>query len=298
MCLTGLLLPALTVSFVPADTGSEAIRFPEAAITALPGPALASAVVRSSGRGCIPQTGTFDLDRGESNPALNEADLFFQARTHEERYLQPNPWGTAQLAVIGNLNFEGVALTTLQGASYGRSGVNASRNALNRLPPGIVLAVRTNQGRLSKVRINSSQGDFIDFNWVTFALPGEGPSPIPPAVQPCGAEQRWMCGTGQLPGDVIKSFRILNRSANELSVLVQHSYNPNHGTVYLGTFLLDQDGNALAPGFYPTKASPHGETQVRVPTGTGQAYYLLVVLYESYKSEAFVCRRFTYRAYY
>jgi hypothetical protein len=155
--------------------------------------------------------------------------------------------------------------------------------------------VRTNEGRLAKLKINRSQGDFISFEWVTYARSGEGPSPIPPNVKPCGVEKYNDCGTGKLTGDAIRHFRVLDKKDNELKILVQYSFNSDHGTVWLGARLLDKDGNSLVSGFRPTYASARGEAEVRLERGAGRSRYLFIWLYESYKGEAFICRKFTYR---
>lgn len=249
--------------------------------------------VRSRGTGCLAQTALFDLDRGDSRPPNDQADLFLDARTSVERYLVP--WNNAELAVIGGRDFERVTPAALKRAAFGRQGLNASRDAGNALPAGTVLAVKTNEGRLAKLRIHESRGDYVSFEWETLALPSEGPSPLPPAVEPCGAEQDLLCGTGQLPGDEIGSFGVVSLTPGELLIEVHHRFNPAHGQVWLGARLLDANGASLSPGFYPTAASPGGSTRVRVDRGTGRARYLLIWMYDSYKSEAFVCRRFDYR---
>lgn len=254
-------------------------------------------VIRSRGSGCIYQTGTFDLDRGDSQPGADQADLFLNAQTTTERYLQPALSSGAQLAMISHQDFDRVTLEELERASYQRQGVDASRDARNRLPPGAVVAVRTSEGRLAKVRINSSQGDFVSFDWATYARPGEGPSPLQPNVEPCGVEGNLLCGTGRLGGDEITSVRVLERRPEAVLVELRHSQNPAHGAVWIGSYLLDKDGSALNPGFFPTAASPSGTTIVQVPLGRGGSRYLFVWLYESNRAEAFVCRRFDLRGY-
>jgi hypothetical protein len=248
-------------------------------------------IIRSRGSGCIAQTFLFDLDRGHSAPNQADGDLFLQAQTREERYLQPNPWSNAEMTVIGNRDFERVTLPALQRATYSRHGVNASRDARNQLPYGTVLGVRTSEGQLAKLRINQSRGDFVDFEWITFALPSEGPSPVSPVVEPCGAEQALLCGEGKLAGDRIDNFTVESIAGSEMVIAVRHGHNPAHGHVWLGARLLDNNGAALSSGFYPTAAAPTRETRMRVDVGSGRSRYLLVWMYESYKSEAFVCRR-------
>ncbi|MCW5983141.1 MAG: trypsin-like peptidase domain-containing protein [Bryobacteraceae bacterium] len=267
-----------------------------------PDKALPPAVQRSAGSGCIQQASLFDLDRGDSRPGSAQADLFLQAKTNIERSL--DPWGGAAMAVIGPRDFNRVTPESLARAPFTSQGICANRDERNLLPAGTVLAVRTNESRLAKVLVHESRGDYVSFEWITFALPSEGPSPVPPTVQPCGAEQGLLCGSGALQGDAIDSFRVLNRQDAELLVSVRFRHHVAHGQVWLGSYLLDQNGASLSGGYHPTAAVATakpalevvaGEVAVRVPRGSGAARFLLVWLYESYKSEAFACRRFDYR---
>jgi hypothetical protein len=254
---------------------------------------VAPPVIRSQGPGCIVQGGQFDLDRGDSSPVGQEGDLLLAARTDVERVLQP--WSASGIAVIGGRDFDRVTREGLRRTEYQQQGVDASRDENNRLPPGTVLAVRTQEGRFAKVRIIASRGDSVRFDWITYALPGEGPSPLAPSVGPCGYQATLLCGSGALPGDEIQSFSILDRTSEGMTVTVRYRFNPAHGTVYVGTMLLDEDGAALAPGFRPAAAPPSGETSAVVSPGRGDSRYLLVWLYEAFKSEALACRQFDYR---
>jgi hypothetical protein len=256
-------------------------------------------VIRSSGSGCIYQTFSFDLDRGDSSPSQLDSDLFHQSKDGTERYLMPNPWGTASIAQIGNRDFDRVTFAMLQTVQYSRSGLNSSKDHRNQMPPGTVVAVKTSAGRYAKLRIKSSSGDAIYFDWVTYALPSEGKSPIPPIVDSCGPAPWLMCDAdvGKLPHDEIRGFRVLQRSATELLIEVRARYNTQHGQSWMGAYLLDKDGNNLSGGFYPTAAQMGGITQLRVISTGGRARYLFIWLYESNKSEAFICRRFDFRTY-
>jgi hypothetical protein len=80
-----------------------------------------------------------------------------------------------------------------------------------------------------------------------------------------------------------------------LGITVRYRFNPAHGTVYLGARLLDKDGTGLSSGFYPAAAPSSGELSTTVDLGQGTSRFLLVWLYEAYKSEAFACRQFDYR---
>ena len=58
------------------------------------------------------------------------------------------------------------------------------------------------------------------------ALNGEGPSPAPPSMQPCGYEGGLLCGSGRLAGDEIFSFNVLNRTPEGLDVSLRYRYKP------------------------------------------------------------------------
>lgn len=248
-------------------------------------------VIWSSGSGCISQGRFFDLDRGDSNPTQSDGDLFHNARNNVERYLQPNPWGTATMALIGNRDFDRVTFAALQSANYSRSGLSASRDQRNQLPPGTVIAVQTSEGRYTKLKVINSSSDAISFDWTTYSLPSEGKSPLQPAIEQCGPEDWLICDAGTLPHDQIQGFRIIERSSNELLIEVRALYNAQHGQSWMGAYLLDKDGNNLSGGYYPTAAQMGGITQMRVISKSG-AKYLFIWLYESNKREAFICRRF------
>jgi hypothetical protein len=258
-----------------------------------PAEPIAPPVVRSQGSACIGQGHLFDLDRGDSSPSSQQADLFFEARTNVQRILQPR--GAAAMAVIGGRALDRVTPEGLRRAEYTGEGIDASRDESNRLPAGTVLAVRTGEGRFAKLKIVESRGDAIRFDWVSYGLPGEGPSPLAPSLEPCGVKEALLCGAGALPGDEIQSFSILNRTADRLEISIRYRFNPAHGTVYLGARLLDSDGAALSDGYRPAAAPPSGESFAVVDLGPGGSRYLLIWLYEQYKSEAFVCRQFDYR---
>jgi hypothetical protein len=250
-------------------------------------------VVRSQGSGCIGTGGLFDLDRGDSSPDAAQADLFLNARTQVDRTLQPHH--AKGVAVIGDRAFDRVTLEALRRTSYQREGVDASRDARNRLPSGCVLAVSTGDGRFAKMKIIDSRGDSVTFDWLTYALPGEGPSPIGPSIDACGTVENLLCGAGALPGDDVQSFSILNRTADRLDITVRYQFNPAHGEVYLGAKVLNKEGSAVAEGYHPAAAPSSGESSAIVELGGGPARYLFVWLYERYKSEAFACRRFDFR---
>lgn len=297
----GWAIPLQTVYWVPksevaARYNDIAFREPTHVFThSDPDEPAVTPIVRSQGSGCVTQNMLVDLDRGETSPLQMDGDLFLANIDGVHRVLQPGLMGTAQIASMGQLDFDRVTLPMLQRAGPTNTTLDASRDQRSQIPGGTVLAVRTSGGRLAKVRINESMGSFVSFDWVTYALPSEGASPVAPRIGPCGPEASLACGTGQLPGDAIDHFTVDGISGSDLIVTVQHRFNPAHGAVYLGAQLLDQSGGYVSLGFRPVAASSSGRTQTVVDLGTARARYLLVWLYEANKGESFVCRRFDYR---
>ena len=117
-------------------------------------------------------------------------------------------------------------------------------------------------------------------------------------------EQMQSCGTGMMPGDEIIHFRIVNKTNDMLTIQVDYRYNPVHGTkVYLGGYLLDASGQVLSLGFFPATAPTMGQGTAAMQVGFNkqlgrrESTELFIWMYEQYKGEAFVCRRFPYRAF-
>jgi hypothetical protein len=104
----------------------------------------------ASGTIDIPQTYMADLDTGivprdPKNPALADVDLWFEAVSSRERYLEP--YNGASMVVAG---------LTEVGYNECRSKQAAvSRVDINNLPAGIYICVITNINNVSVVRVNS-----------------------------------------------------------------------------------------------------------------------------------------------
>ena len=98
----------------------------------------------STGKLDVRQTYTFDLDRGEQGNNSN-TDIWFQAETQSRLFFVPrNGAGIS----VGNRSNRGYA-----GCS--RANFTTSRIALNRMPVGSYICVRTNENRISQFRVNA-----------------------------------------------------------------------------------------------------------------------------------------------
>lgn len=111
---------------------------------------------------------------------------------------------------------------------------------------------------------------------------------------------------GTLEGDSIDHFtvdsitteRIGDDLVEVMYARVAYGYNPDHGEVWIGAFALDENGAPLSTGFRPTRAAPDGSTRVPIIVdavdGRRRSAWVLFWLYERYKGDGFVARRFPY----
>jgi hypothetical protein len=115
-------------------------------------------------------------------------------------------------------------------------------------------------------------------------------------VTPLSMEDQNSIGT--LIGDRIDQFKVLSYEPDRMVAEITYRYNPQHGQVWIGAYLLDQNGQNISSGFYPTEANPQGKTQIKVSAdpskGPVQSKWLFFWLYESNKGEGFVSKRFVY----
>jgi hypothetical protein len=120
--------------------------------------------VMSKGTTALKGTWTFDFETGVQGPPTG-ADVWWEQVDNTIRFLVPQ--SGAMLAHMGKPNFEAVSLQTLQSQPYTANPINGSDNASNQLTPGTVIAVKTNTGRYSKVKIDSYGYD-LGITWVTY----------------------------------------------------------------------------------------------------------------------------------
>jgi hypothetical protein len=107
-----------------------------------------SAPVYSTGLLEIPQTFLFDLDNGQVGGGGGNADLWFQAQTSTQLFI--NPRNGAQIAVgdKSNRGYVGCA----------NEVYSPNRVALNTLAPGNYICVVTSEGRVAQFRVNAILG--------------------------------------------------------------------------------------------------------------------------------------------
>ena len=106
---------------------------------------------------------------------------------------------------------------------------------------------------------------------------------------------------GTLAGDKIENFRVENYAQDSMTAELSYHFNAEHGPVWIGGILLDENGKSISRGFAPTGANPTGNTFVRVSAdprkGRVGSKWVFFWLYESNKGEGFVSKLFPYEHY-
>lgn len=103
---------------------------------------------------------------------------------------------------------------------------------------------------------------------------------------------------GTLPGDGIYHFRVVNYARDHFVAEVSYHYNPQHGQVFIGGYLMDANENCISHGFRPASAPSTGKAIVNVNVDPSKGYirskWVLFWLYEANKGAGFISRRFVY----
>jgi hypothetical protein len=150
LCLVFLLacsVPALA-TLAPQPIPTPAVTIPPTTATTLtPAP---MPVMISSGTIDIPQTYMADLDAGivpheSKNPAMADVDLWFDAASSTDRYLEP--YNGASMMVLGT---SAVGYNECKGMQ-----AVVARVDINSLTRGTYICVLTNIRNISVVRVNS-----------------------------------------------------------------------------------------------------------------------------------------------
>ncbi len=210
-----------------------------------------------SGTAEIPGTYTFSFDKG----ALVSADLVL-ADWKPRRVLLP--YVRAKAAYLGKVGFEGLTPEVLTAYSYGQEQLDATDSSV--IAVGTVIAIRTNNGDLAKVKIKSvpergHSGPLV-LDWVTYRasngevlksgsvelVPGMGFSfDAGVAVDVFWAQ--WTANTRalvafpptKLTNTGVRDFDLL--SVVDIKELLAGAKAPSVGRIYGG-----DDNNALVPG--------------------------------------------------
>lgn len=125
----------------------------------VPAPGLTTPAVHAQGGGVIRQTYTFDLDTGTE--AAAGADVWFEAVTNTELYLQPRNGARLALGNASDRGFRGCS-----SASF-----TTTRIPLASLPAGAFVCVRTSDNRIAQFRVAAIAGSprYMTINFTTWS---------------------------------------------------------------------------------------------------------------------------------
>lgn len=104
----------------------------------------------------LPQTYTANLDNG--NVGGSGTDIWYQAVTNSEKYITPEPGAAIALGDGSNRGYEGCSVADF----------SSDRVALEDMPVGTYVCVKTNQGRISQFRVNGFVGTTMKLGYTTF----------------------------------------------------------------------------------------------------------------------------------
>ena len=114
--------------------------------------------------GAVRGTFSFDFDAGLET--ASGADVFWQQSTSTVRALQPQ--NGAQLANLGAVNYDTLTVAQLKAAPYSGAAIDGS-DASNKMPPGTVIAIKTNTGRYAKMRVTAKDSaNTLTFRYYTY----------------------------------------------------------------------------------------------------------------------------------
>ena len=128
--------------------------------------------VHSNGRLIIRGTYFYDLDAGvEIDTAghyevdRTKADFQWEIVDNLRRFF--NPANGATFFVVGGKEFESVRWSDMEHFPYSTERIRADNDNANQIPPGTVVAYKTNEGRLGKLIIDE-YGLNLTIRWRTY----------------------------------------------------------------------------------------------------------------------------------
>src|SRR5580704_11891828 len=119
--------------------------------------------VHSSGRLVVRGTYSYDLDAGAETNA--GADFQWEQQSKVQRSITPA--NGASFYVVGAKEFESIRWSDMEHFPYSPAKIDGSSNASNRIPPGTVVAYKTNEGRLGKFIVDE-YGYNLTIRWRTY----------------------------------------------------------------------------------------------------------------------------------
>jgi hypothetical protein len=126
-------------------------------------PVQAEPAIYSKGQVTIRGTWSCDLDKGIEGD--KSVDFFWEQETSTIRHLVPR--NGAKFTIVGKGDLNSVTYQELTGLTYSANKIDGSNSSSNQLLPGTILAVRTNEGRYCKFRIDN-YGYNLTLSWITY----------------------------------------------------------------------------------------------------------------------------------
>jgi hypothetical protein len=152
---------ATTAPPPPAGGGTTATT---AASTTTSTPPSTTTTVPST-NGAVRGTWTFDFDTGVEG--ASGSDVWWNQLSSTNRQLQPYTSG-AMLFNMGAANYDAVTKAQLQGLAYSTTPINGSDSG-NQMPPGTVIAIKTNTGRYAKMKVIAKDAaNTLTFRYYTY----------------------------------------------------------------------------------------------------------------------------------
>jgi hypothetical protein len=123
--------------------------------------------ILSQGQLTVRGTWSVNLDTGAEINNAAAADFFWEQRNVVKRFLVPRNGAT--FLVLGERLLESVSYADLQQLTLSSQPIDGSEGRENQLRPGTVIAYKTKNGRLGKLRI-IQYGYNLVIRWTTYAL--------------------------------------------------------------------------------------------------------------------------------
>ena len=124
----------------------------------------------------IPGTWLWDVESNELGGTSDNADLWWEHVTREERYLVPQ--NGARIAVVSGQRYEDIDLASLANLTLIEDRISGS-DGNNLLRPGTLLALRTAEGNMVKLKVvryyrlhnfEFDGAEVLPANWKDFVL--------------------------------------------------------------------------------------------------------------------------------
>ena len=159
--------PSATVAPAPSSGGGGAVTpTPTTAAPTTTTTQQATTTTVPSTNGSVRGTWTYDFDGGGEGAA--GSDIHWNQLTSTTRQFQPYNGG--MVFNMGAANYEAITKAQLHGLAYSTTPINGSDSG-NQMPPGTVIAIKTNAGRYAKLKVIAKEpypANTLTFRFYTY----------------------------------------------------------------------------------------------------------------------------------